>query len=214
MEISYSMIHKRAAAIETVTLSSLMMTKECSDIDDCASDHDYVVLRAGLNAEHCQKAFHLSKDTCMMLWKSYIHGWLFNTDVLDNAQECGAKYITKADWDYPSTHNARTIVKQKDRKEEKTTLYFVDWLSHFSVQTTDKGIRTVAKQMFDQMTNTQVIITTIEERREKLSKYARGDLMKIIDKYMSRFYVDAVLSYIEFIKPNILTICCPPYRTK
>lgn len=198
MEIPYRKTHTRAAAIETVKLSSKMMTGECSStIDECAENHEYLVLIASLLAEHCDKAFHQFKDVCMMLWKSYIHGRLFGTDVLTNAQECGATYIAKKDWNYPSTRNARQIVKKSDRKEKKTDLYLVEWLSHFSVQTTDEGIRTVAKQMFDQMKGS---ITQVEQRKEELSKYAKDGFMEIIEKYTGMFYV--VMSCIEFINPT------------
>ena len=194
IQIPYDETLARAAAIETAKLSVNMMTGQClGTAAECAADHEYVVLRASLLAQHCNQALHLSKDTCMMLWKSYIHRSRFDTDVLTNALECGANYITKNNWDYPSTSDARTIEREKGREDTKSVLQIEDWLKHFSVQTTERGVRSVAKRLFDQINRKEKRIDTTEMRTVELSKYAKGRLMGIIEEYKGMFYVEFAL---------------------
>jgi len=143
-KIPYDETLARAAAIETAKLSVNMMTGRClGTAAECAADHEYVVLRASLLAQHCDQALHHSKDACMMLWKSYIHRSRFDTDVLTNALECGANYITKNNWDYPSTSDARTIGREKGREDTKSKLLIEDWLKHFSVRRSQCGKKAV-----------------------------------------------------------------------
>ena len=194
IQIPYDETLARAAAIETAKLSVNMMTGQClGTAAECAADHEYVVLRASLLAQHCDQALHQSKDVCMMLWKSYIHRSRFDTDVLTNAFECGATYITKNNWDYPTTTDARTIEREKGREDTKSKLLIEDWLKHFSVQTTEQGVRSVAKRLFDQINRKEKRIDTTEMRTVELSKYAKGRLMGIIEEYKGMFYVEFAL---------------------
>ena len=181
-KIPFPQIQMRGVIIDTFSVVMKMMTGECTDIEVCLDEHNYLVVIATVYTEMCTLAFHLDKKQCTVLYKDYIHGTFPNVDVFRSTLECNDKvnYIVSEDFDRQVTGTAVGGTAKLEDSKRRPQLRLLNMLS---VQDDEKGVKEVTDLLIEHYPK----LKQREEAMERIKDYEMNGLVKIIEDHAGKW---------------------------